>query len=84
MATTLKRFLAANGISQADVARGIQRTTAYISFLANGDTGASQETISLLLAFLSRELGRQVAYEELFPAEDFTTEPAPQAAGGSK
>jgi predicted transcriptional regulator len=68
MATTLKQFLADVRISQAEVARGIGRTTAFVSFLANGDTGASQDTIQALLSFLSQRLARRVTYEELFGA----------------
>ena len=64
----IKRFLAANGISQADLARGTKLTTGYVSLLANEVTGASQDTINAILAFLSERLGRRVTYEELFGA----------------
>jgi len=69
MGMVMKRFLAVNGVSQADVARGIGVSTAFVSQLVAGESGARQETIHALLAFLSGRLGRQVTYEELFPAQ---------------
>lgn len=83
MVGTLKRFLAVNMISQADVARGIGRTRAFVSQLANEETGASQETVRALLTFLSERVGRPVQYEELFaptPAAVPMVAPSPEAA----
>jgi hypothetical protein len=61
-----KRFLDANRVSQAEVARGIEKSTAYVSMLATGRAGASQRTVVDLLLFLSKRLRRVVTYEELF------------------
>lgn len=66
MVSTIKRFLAVNMVSQADLARGIDRSSAFVSQLVNGETGASKETIDSILSFLSARLGRPVTYEELF------------------
>jgi len=62
----LKSLLESNSISQAEVARGIGRSEAFVSRLLSGETGASQETIAALLSYMSHRLGRQVAYEDLF------------------
>jgi len=66
MQTPLKEFLAANSLTQADLARGTGLTTGYVSLLANKEAGASQDTINTLLAFLTKRLGRSVTYEECF------------------
>lgn len=66
MHTPLKIFLAHNFISQADLARGIEKTTAFVSQLVKGDVGASQDTIESILVFLTSRLGRPVTYEEIF------------------
>jgi transcriptional regulator with XRE-family HTH domain len=62
----LKKLLTDNNVSQADFARGIDRSTAFVAMLVNGGTGASQDTIERALAFLSQRLGRKVTYEEAF------------------
>lgn len=62
----LKAFLVRNYISQADLARGIDRTTAFVAQLAAGDCGASQETIQRTLLFFTQRLARRVTYEEVF------------------
>jgi transcriptional regulator with XRE-family HTH domain len=69
MRSLLKPFLATHNITQAEVARGIGRSTAYVSVLAQGRTGASQRTSADLLRFLSKRIGRAVSYEELFAPE---------------
>lgn len=62
----LRTFLEAHGISQADLARGVDRGESFISRLVSGETTASQETINRLISFLTLKLGRTVTYEELF------------------
>jgi transcriptional regulator with XRE-family HTH domain len=63
-------LLEANGISQADLARGCEKTRGYLSLRINGKAGASLETIDEILTWLSARLGRKVYYEEFFaPAE---------------
>lgn len=53
-------------ITQADLARGIQRSEPFVSRLVRGGTGASQLTIQRVLAFLSVRLQRSVTFEEAF------------------
>lgn len=60
----LKTLLDDNGIQQVELARGIGRTKAFVSRFISGGTGASQETIDAILAFLSKRLKRKVTYEE--------------------
>ena len=62
----LKAFLEEQGVTQAELARGTDLTTGYVSLLANEETGASQETIHAVLVFLSKRLRRSVTYEECF------------------
>lgn len=79
--TPLKDFLARERVSQADLARGIKKTTAFVSLLANEETGASKDTIDDILAFLSTLLRRRVTYEEVWGVP--STEPTPvRTAGG--
>lgn len=68
MKSPLKSFLAANSVTQADLARGTGLTTGYVSLLANDEAGASQETINSILVFLRKRLRRAVSYEECFGA----------------
>lgn len=68
--TSIKRFLADANISQADLARGIEKTTAFVALLVNEKTGPSKDTIDSILSFLSKRLRRKVTYEQVFaPAE---------------
>lgn len=64
----LRNLLESNAIRQADLARGIGRSRAFVSRFVSGETGGSQATIQALLSFLGSRLGRPVTYEELFPA----------------
>ena len=66
----LRDVLDEAGISQADLARGLDLNPAFISRLARGECGASMATVRSLLAFLSAQLGRQVTYEEAFGGDD--------------
>lgn len=71
--TPLARFLFENGLRQTEVAAGAGRTPQFVSMLVRGETGASLETVEALIAFLSKRLGRRVAYEEVFgPSEEAT------------
>jgi transcriptional regulator with XRE-family HTH domain len=65
--SNLKTLIEELGLSQAELARGIGRSEAFVSRLLSGETGASQGTIAGLLAFLSERTGRRVTYEQLFP-----------------
>ncbi len=70
----LRAFLKRHGISQADLGRGIHKTTAFVSQLVNGKVGASLETVNAVLAWLSERCGRAVRYEEVFAAPASTAE----------
>lgn len=59
-------FLSANGLTQREVAVGVEVNESFISRLARGETGAAQATINAILDFLSSRLGRPVSYEEAF------------------
>lgn len=62
----LRRFLVKYEIGQNTLARGINKTSGYLSQLANDDTGASQDTVDAILAWLSETLSRTITYEEVF------------------
>jgi transcriptional regulator with XRE-family HTH domain len=62
----LKALIVEAGDSQADFARGIGRTESFVSKLIRGEVGVSRETIDVILAYLSKRLGRTVTYEECF------------------
>ncbi len=62
----LGQFLHDNGITQAQLAIGIEKTDSFVSLLVSGKSHPSQETVNALLAFLCAELKRPVKYEELF------------------
>ena len=66
MTSGLSGLLKRNRLSQAELARGIGRSSAFISQLIHGKTGASQETVADILRFLSARLGRRVTYEGAF------------------
>ena len=74
----LDELLTAHRIPQRELARGIGRSEALTSRIVNGHCGASQATITAILAFLAARLGRSVTYEELFgspAAPEETLEP---------
>lgn len=62
----LKLLLQEHGITQADLARGIERSEPFVSMLISRSTSPSMETVGRVLAFLSERLGRKVAFEEAF------------------
>ena len=79
MSTKLDALLTASQVSQRELARGTARSEALVSRIVNGGSGASQATITAILAFLTARLGRPVTYEELFgsPVEAATPEAEP-------
>lgn len=62
----LRRFLVKNEVGQNTLARGIYKSSGYLSQLANDAAGASQDTVDAILAYLSDSLSRKVTYEEVF------------------
>lgn len=64
----LKGLLEVNNIQQVELAQGIGKSKAFVSKLLSDDTGASQDTIDAILAFLSKRLRRKVTYEMVFGA----------------
>jgi transcriptional regulator with XRE-family HTH domain len=62
----LRTLLEKHHISQRELAAGIGKSTAHVSRLVSGETGASQETIEAVLAYLSNRLGKRMTYERVF------------------
>ena len=62
----LKRLIDANGIKQAELADGIDRSAGFVSRLLRGKTRASQDTVDAILEFLSKRLRKNVTYEMVF------------------
>lgn len=79
MATT-QAFLDANGITQAELgeALGVQR--AAISKKLGGSRNWKLGEVQEVLAFLSRRLGRQVTFDEVFADSDWSHDAEPAAA----
>ncbi len=64
---SLREFLSANEIAQAEIVRATGKDAANVNRLVNDpDANPTRETIETLLAFLSKRLGRPVTYEEAF------------------
>jgi DNA-binding XRE family transcriptional regulator len=60
--------LARHELSQADLARGIKKTTAFVALLVNEESSPSHATAFDVLAYLSRRVQRPVSFEEIFGA----------------
>jgi predicted transcriptional regulator len=67
--TPLATFLRRMGVSQAELARGIERSRNLVSRLCLGTAKPSKDTIDAILAFLSKHLVRRVTYEQVFAEE---------------
>lgn len=61
----LRDLLHAEGISQAELAAGIDKSESFVSLILSGDSHPSQQTIDDTLSFLCLRLGRKVTYEEI-------------------
>lgn len=68
-------------VTQADFARGIDRSRTLVSRLVSGEAQPSKETIDNALAFLSMRAARQITYEEAFGAPSDVVDHEPTPAG---
>ena len=73
----LKMLMDEFGVSQAEMARAIERSEAMVSRLVRGETAPSMETVGRILAFLAERSGRKVTFEEAFG--DITAAPTDEA-----